>query len=77
MEDMDRHVEDSRVNVEVLNCNQEAAMITHFSDLVSSGKRDPFWPRVALQTQAVLDACYASAKAGGARTAVEPIGMDL
>ena len=46
--------------------------VTVFSDIVlrikAHGRReiDPFWPDVALKTQVLLDACLASALAGGA-----------
>jgi len=75
-----RVVEDARSTVAVHDCNQEAAMFTVFSGLVASGKATApsaadreavaFWPRVALQTQAVLDACMASIAAGGAMVPV-------
>jgi predicted dehydrogenase len=44
--------------------SQETNMIRTFADLVLSGRRDPFWPRVTLQTQTVLDACLRSARSG-------------
>jgi hypothetical protein len=37
-----------------------------FSDLVLSGKRDNYWPEIALKTQQVLDGCLQSARQGGA-----------
>lgn len=45
--------------------SQEANLVRNFSALVLRGKPDEFWPRIALQTQAVLDACWKSALAGG------------
>jgi hypothetical protein len=57
--------------------HQEAAMWRTFCGLVAGGRRERFWPEVALKTQAVLDAVVASAHAGGcARVAVAPIGDD-
>jgi predicted dehydrogenase len=44
---------------------QETNMIRIFSGLVLSGKVDPAWGEIALKTQIVLDACLASARAGG------------
>lgn len=46
--------------------SQESAMFRTFSSLVLEGRRDPHWPRISLLTQRVLDACLASARAGGA-----------
>ncbi len=40
----------------------ESKLFKTFSELVVSGKTDPFWPSVALKTQIVLDACFQSAK---------------
>lgn len=56
--------------------HQEAAMWRTFCGLVRAGRRERFWPEVALKTQAVLDAAFASAQAGGGRVAVAPIGDD-
>lgn len=44
--------------------SQESGMFQTFSALVLAGKTDPHWPRVALQTQRVLDACLLSAAQG-------------
>jgi predicted dehydrogenase len=44
---------------------QEVNMIRCFSELVLSGRRDSYWPRVALATQRVMDACLKSAELGG------------
>lgn len=44
--------------------SQESGLFRTFSELVLSGKRDPHWPRISLQTQRVLDACLASAQDG-------------
>lgn len=44
---------------------QETALFRTFGDLVLSGKRDPFWPEVALKTQQILDAALKSAHNGG------------
>ncbi|MGU7774273.1 Gfo/Idh/MocA family protein [Burkholderia sp. MR1-5-21] len=43
---------------------QESNLYRTFADLVLSGKRDPFWPDVALKTQRILDALIESANAG-------------
>jgi predicted dehydrogenase len=57
---------------EIRGCNQEAAMLRAFSAAVVSGAPDPAWPRLSLATQAVLDACMESIRAGGADVAVKP-----
>jgi predicted dehydrogenase len=43
---------------------QETALFRNFSELVNSGRRDPFWGQAALQTQQVLDAALRSANSG-------------
>jgi predicted dehydrogenase len=45
---------------------QEANLFRTFSDLVVSGRRNPHWGEIALQTQLVLDACWRSAREGRA-----------
>ena len=51
--------------------SQNAALVVAFAKLVVDGALpNEFWPRVALQTQAVVDACMASGKKGGAWTDV-------
>jgi hypothetical protein len=45
-------------------------MIRTFSDLALSGKPEPSWGRIALQTQQVLDACLLSARNEGRVQAV-------
>lgn len=45
---------------------QETALFRNFADLVLSGRRDRFWPEVALKTQRILDAALKSARNGGA-----------
>jgi predicted dehydrogenase len=42
--------------------SQEAGLFRTFSSLVLSGKNDPYWPRISLLTQQVLDACLTSAR---------------
>jgi predicted dehydrogenase len=44
--------------------SQEANLFRHFSEIVLSGKLDPHWPFIALQTQTVMDACLRSARNG-------------
>jgi predicted dehydrogenase len=44
---------------------QEAQMFRNFAAQVRSGKRNHDWPRMALLTQQVMDACLASARNGG------------
>ncbi len=51
---------------------QETNMIRNFAALALSGKPDPSWGKIALQTQQVMDACLESARAGG--ETVEMIG---
>jgi predicted dehydrogenase len=43
---------------------QETGLFRTFADLVNSGKRDEFWPDVALKTQRILDAALNSANNG-------------
>ncbi len=44
---------------------QETKLFRRFAKLALSGSPDEFWPRIALQTQRVMDACLASARDGG------------
>lgn len=44
---------------------QETQLFRKFSELVLSGKQDPWWPEIALKTQKVLDAALQSAQQGG------------
>ncbi len=44
---------------------QEANLIRNFTRLAQSGKQDGHWPEISLKTQQVLNACLASAHAGG------------
>lgn len=48
----------------------EANLFRTFSDLVLSGKTDPVWPRISLQTQTVMDACLQSARNGSGEIAI-------
>ncbi|MEO0445050.1 MAG: Gfo/Idh/MocA family oxidoreductase [Verrucomicrobiota bacterium] len=50
---------------------QETRLFACFSELVLEGKVDPHWPDIALKTQRVMDACYASARNEG-----QPIHLD-
>jgi len=43
----------------------DTLMIRNFATQVQSGKRNEFWPEVALKTQLVMDACLASARTDG------------
>jgi predicted dehydrogenase len=45
--------------------SQEATMFRTFNELVLSGRRDRYWPDIALRTQQVLDAALRSAHNGG------------
>ena len=49
---------------------QDTRMFQHFAALVRLGKVDESWPEMALKTQLVMDACLASARAGGEMIAV-------
>lgn len=51
---------------------QETGLYRTFGGLVLSGKREPFWPEVALKTQRVMDALLLSANAGGGPVAPIP-----
>ncbi|MFP6614086.1 MAG: Gfo/Idh/MocA family oxidoreductase [Pirellulales bacterium] len=44
---------------------QETYLFRNFADSVLSGKADPKWGKITLQTQQVVDACLQSAQAGG------------
>lgn len=79
-EDDHRRVLDTARTETVRDACQEAAMFEAFSAAALRGAgagadaAADSWPRLALQTQAIMDACMASMAAGGARTAVaEPI----
>uniref|UniRef100_A0A7C2PBV3 Gfo/Idh/MocA family oxidoreductase n=1 Tax=Schlesneria paludicola TaxID=360056 RepID=A0A7C2PBV3_9PLAN len=41
---------------------QETNLFRTFSDLVTSGRRDPQWGEIALKTQTVMDACWQAAR---------------
>jgi len=49
---------------------QEVNMIRTFSGIVLSGRLEPTWGEIALQTQLVLDSCLRSAREGGIPVAV-------
>jgi predicted dehydrogenase len=51
--------------------SQETNMIRNFANIVASGKREPVWGEIALQTQQVLDACLQSAREDGKLLAVK------
>lgn len=50
--------------------SQETKLFRRFASLVNSGKCDPHWPAIALQTQQVMDACLRSARNGSAEVSV-------
>ncbi|HMO14724.1 MAG TPA: Gfo/Idh/MocA family oxidoreductase [Pirellulaceae bacterium] len=60
---MERH--DTQHNVaEYANSHasaQETNLFRRMSEIVLSGKLDPYYPEISLKTQAVLDACFESA----------------
>lgn len=45
---------------------QETNLFRNFAALVLDGQRDPHWSEIAVLTQAVMEACWASARNGGA-----------
>lgn len=45
--------------------SQETELFRTFAGLVLSGKRDSYWPEIALKTQLILDAALKSAHNGG------------
>lgn len=49
---------------------QETNMVRNFATQVRSGQLSESWPAMALQTQAVVNACLASARDGGSRKAI-------
>lgn len=50
---------------------QETYLFRNFADLVLSGRIDPHWSDIALQTQRVMDACVKSAEQGGVEVTPE------
>lgn len=50
--------------------SSEANLFHTFSELVLSGQTDPFWPRISLQTQMVMEACLKSARRGSVAVSV-------
>ncbi|HXE63594.1 MAG TPA: Gfo/Idh/MocA family oxidoreductase [Bryobacteraceae bacterium] len=50
--------------------SQECNMFRAFSDQVRSGSLNPEWPRIALQTQLVMNACLDSARRDGKPVAI-------
>jgi predicted dehydrogenase len=64
---MEKHLKTQQVNEYSNNTKnaQETALFRNFSELVISGRRDNFWPEVALKTQRILDAALKSANSGG------------
>lgn len=44
---------------------QETKLFRTFAELAASGQPDDHWPRIALQTQQILNACLDSARDGG------------
>lgn len=44
--------------------SQETILFRRFAELANSGKPDDHWPKIALQTQRIMDACYESAVNG-------------
>lgn len=49
---------------------QDTRMFTTFAAQVRSGRTNAEWPEIALKTQLVMDACLASARAGGTPVAI-------
>ena len=45
---------------------QEVHMFRNFARQVGSGELNTEWPTIALKTQQVMDACFASARKNGA-----------
>jgi predicted dehydrogenase len=69
---MERHVQRFATNEYAGGTanSQETYMIQHFSDLVLQSKFDESWPKITLATQAVRDACLASARGDGTKVSV-------
>ncbi len=70
---MEKHVQRLAVN-EYGNgapSAQETNLFRNFSALVLSGKPDSSWGTIALKTQQVMEACLASARAGGETMEIE------
>jgi len=47
---------------EIEGCCQELKLIEKFSSLVLKGERDPLWPKIALQTQLLMNALVSAAR---------------
>jgi predicted dehydrogenase len=64
---MEKHLKTQQLSEYSNNAKnaQETALFRNFSDLVNSGRREEFWPQVALKTQRILDAALKSANSGG------------
>ena len=65
---MERHTRRVAVNEYANNhpTAQETNLFRNFSAQVLSGKTDPHWGNIALQTQQILDALVASSRDNGA-----------
>ena len=46
--------------------SQKTLLFRNFGDLVLSGERDSYWPKISMTTQRVMDALMESAEKGGA-----------
>lgn len=55
--------------------SQEANLYREFSERVLSGRLEPAWADVAWKNQRILDACLASARAGGREVVLEGAGI--
>ena len=75
MQDRDVTADEATVELKVPYGHQEVRMWAKFAELSLSGKCDPFWPRIALMTQSVLDAIMASITQGGGGKV--PVQQDL
>jgi len=51
--------------------SQETNLFHNFSQIALSGRTDPAWPALALQTQQIMDACLESARHDGALVPLE------
>lgn len=57
-------------------CLQHTKLVENMSKIVLSGELQAFWPRISLQTQLLMGACEASAKAEGRWVKIEEFARE-
>ena len=71
---MERHVREEtlRESAHGTPDAQEANLYREFSSRILGGRREAWWMEVAWRNQRIVDACLASARAGGQEVAIAP-----